>query len=256
MYATRWTEEGQLRIRSLVLGTGTPKICVPVMAASPTGLEQETERILAGPCDLVEWRADVYGRKEGDWVEECLAYLRDRMGERPLLFTFRTEEEGGLGKIGMEEYESLNERAVKCGHADLVDLELNRGEERLRRMVKRIHALGGYVVGSFHDFHQTPGAQEIADILRKMQELGADVTKAAVMPWSEEDVMALLDASLRMKKQYADRPYITMAMGRMGAVSRLCGALTGSAVTFAMAGKESAPGQIDAELVAQVLQVL
>ncbi len=245
-----------LTIQNLTLGDGTPKICVPVMAAERAGLEQETEKILSGPCDLVEWRADAYAETEKDWVEQSLEFLRERLGDRPILFTFRTKEEGGVRSIGIEEYEALNERAAACGFADLVDIELNRGEERLSRMAAQIHALGKHVVGSFHDFHQTPGVEKITDILRQMQKLGADVTKAAVMPETEEDVMTLLEASIQMKKQYADRPYITMAMGRLGAVSRLCGSLSGSAVTFATAGKESAPGQIDAALVTRILPLL
>lgn len=247
----------QLTVRGLTLGDGTPKICVPLTAADRDELERQVDRILEGPFDLAEWRADFYQQTDDAlWLEHALAFLRSRLGERPILFTFRTKEEGGERSAAMEEYEELSGRAAASGYADLVDIELNRGEERLRRMAERIHSSGGKLVASFHDFAGTPSAETIVRLLTKMQELGADVTKAAVMPRSEEDVLALLDASIRMKLQCADRPYITMAMGRLGAVSRLCGALTGSAVTFATAGKASAPGQIDAELVARILPLL
>ncbi len=247
----------QLTVRGLILGDGTPKICVPLTAADREELERQVDRIMEGPFDLTEWRADFYRQTDDElWVEHALAFLRGRLGDRPILFTFRTKEEGGERSIAMEEYETLSERAAGSGSADLVDIELNRGEERLRRMAERIHAHGGKLVASFHDFAGTPSAEKIAILLTKMQELGADITKAAVMPQSEEDVLALLDASVLMKRQYADRPYITMAMGRLGAVSRLCGALTGSAVTFATAGKASAPGQLDADLVARLIPLL
>lgn len=245
-----------LTVRGLKLGDGTPKICIPITAADRGELERQTEKMLEGPCDLAEWRADFWRQTDDAlWVEHALEFLRERLGERPILFTFRTKEEGGERSVTMEEYGALSERAAKSG-ADLVDLELNRGEELLQRMAERIRALDKKVVASFHDFSATPSPETIVRILTRMQELGADVTKAAVMPRSEEDVLALLDASIRMKLRYADRPYITMAMGRMGAVSRLCGALTGSAVTFATAGKASAPGQIDADLVARALRFM
>ncbi len=258
MYVMKEMEQGQLTVRGLTLGDGVPKICVPLTAADQEELERQADGLLAGPCDLAEWRADFWQQTDdARWVERALAYLRGRLGERPLLFTFRTkEEEGGERSISMEEYEALNVRAAESGYADLVDVELNRGEERLRRLAGEIRARGGKVVASFHDFAGTPDGDALTGLLRRMQELGADVTKAAVMPQSEDDVLTLLETSIRMKLQYADRPYITMAMGRLGAVSRLCGSLTGSAVTFATAGKASAPGQIDAELVAEVLPLL
>lgn len=246
-------ERKALKIRELTLGDGIPKICIPITARDRRELEEQAARLLEGPCDLAEWRADFYWETEKEnWVAETLAVLRERLGERPLLFTFRTRGEGGERAVSLEEYERLNEKAAQSGFADLIDVELNRGRELLQRLAEQAHGCGVRVVGSYHDFKATPGREEIVRILCAMQSLGADISKAALMPQSEQDVMELLEATLEMKLRYADRPYITMSMGRLGAVSRLCGALTGSAVTFATAGRASAPGQMDAELVARV----
>lgn len=76
------------------------------------------------------------------------------------------------------------------------------------------------------------------------------------MPQTRADVLRLLWASVQMKEQYADRPFITMSMGRMGSISRLAGTFDGSAVTFATAGRASAPGQMEASVLAQVLPSL
>lgn len=250
-------EKRMIRVRDLVLGDGTPKICVPVTAKDRGELLRQADTVRESPCDLVEWRADFYGEtQEKAWAVQALGILRERLGGRPILFTFRTRGEGGEREIPMEEYEELNVRAAESGLADLCDIELNRGEERMRRMAERIHACGGRVVASFHDFSGTPEQEQIVRVLRRMQELGADVTKAAVMPRTEQDVLSLLEASLQMKTRYADRPFITMSMGRLGGISRLAGSLTGSAVTFATAGRASAPGQMEAELVARMLPVL
>lgn len=247
----------QIRVRGLTFGDGIPKICVPLTARNRKELEQQTGAVLLCPCDMVEWRADFFEETgQSDWLEGTLVYLRKMLGNLPILFTFRTAGEGGERSVPLEEYDALNERAAACGLADLVDLELNRGEERMRRMAERLHSLGCRVIGSYHDFSGTPGQGEIVEILCRMQSLGADITKAAVMPRSEEDVATLFAASVQMKRRCADRPYITMSMGRLGAISRLAGALTGSAVTFATAGKASAPGQMDAQLVAQILPLL
>lgn len=254
-----------IKVRNLELGSGRPKICIPVTAANRDELAAHVERILDSPFDMVEWRADFYERtgceaKDTDrsvsWILEPLELLRERLGEKALLFTFRTKEEGGERSISPEEYRRLNETAAASGLADLIDVELNRGGELLQEIAAFAHQKGCLVVGSFHDFSGTPSGETLTELLRRMQSLGADVTKAAVMPHTERDVMTLLGASLVMKEQYADRPFITMSMGALGGISRLCGTLTGSALTFATAGASSAPGQMDAQLVDRVLAAL
>lgn len=246
-----------ITIRETVLGDGSPKICIPVMASGKKELLNQMKRVLEGPHDVIEWRADYYKETEQEnWIADALSVLREMAGKTPLLFTFRTKEEGGERSVSQEEYRRMNLAAADSGNADLVDLEWNRGSEFIRGIAKEVQERGTKVISSFHDFGKTPTKERLLDILCGMQEIGADITKVAVMPRSESDVLTLLDVSITMKDQFADRPYITMSMSRTGAVSRLCGALTGSAITFATAGKASAPGQMDAELVKSILEVL
>ena len=49
---------------------------------------------------------------------------------------------------------------------------------------------------------------------------------------------------------------ITMSMGQRGMISRLCGELYGSAVTFAAYEKASAPGQMQVEEVREIIEKL
>ena len=55
-------------------------------------------------------------------------------------------------------------------------------------------------------------------------------------------VLNLLQASITAD-DLLSVPVVTMSMGVQGVLSRLGGCLTGSAMTFASAGKTSAPGQ-------------
>ncbi len=244
-------------VRNMTLGDGIPKICIPVTAENREMMKKQVKQIQAGPCDMIEWRVDYYQEtEEPDWLEGTLAYLRELIGNLPLLFTFRTKEEGGERSISMENYQEWNKRAAASGLADFVDIELNRGEILVQKLCKEIQDCGGKVLVSFHDFGKTPVKLELINIMCKMQELGADISKAAVMPVTDRDVLTLIEATLDMKEKYADRPYITMSMSAKGGISRLCGALTGSALTFATAGRASAPGQMEAELVQEVLRKL
>lgn len=247
----------EITIRNLTLGDGIPKICIPVTAHNPEELREQTKQLLAGPCDLVEWRADFFdGVQEEGALESALDVLRGQLGEKPLLFTFRTKEEGGEQAIALDDYVRLNERAAVSGKVDLIDIELNRGRETAQRLIRSVQESGVRAVCSFHDFAQTPPSDELLRILCSMQALGADVTKVAVMPRSRSDVMRLLEVSVSMREQYADRPFITMSMSALGSISRVAGAFDGSAVTFATAGHASAPGQLEADALDKILQAL
>ena len=235
-----------IEVRKLKLGEGKPKICVPLTGRTPEELFRQTEEICECPHDLLEWRADYYQGKLEE-LPGLLVRLRKRLGEeRPLIFTFRTREEGGEREISLEQYEKLNLEAAKSGCADLIDLEYNRGEERIRSLIRQVKEAKALALCSCHDFLKTPSAEEMTKLLAKMHKLGGDVVKLAVMPQKETDVLALMEASLTWKNTSKRGPFITMSMSPLGVLTRLAGSFTGSAVTFAAAGEASAPGQISA----------
>ena len=246
-----------VKVRDLILGDGNPKVCIPLTGRNTEEIEEQLEKIFQAPFDLLEWRADYFEdiQKPG-CMEKILELLRERLGEKPLLFTFRTKAEGGEQDISEEGYVTVCVLAAVSRMADLIDVEINRGEILLKALADQIHALGCKVIASCHDFKQTPSKEDLIAVILRMQELGADITKYAVMPQKEQDVLDLLQASLDLKLQYADRPFITMSMSRLGSVSRLAGSLTGSALTFAAAGKTSAPGQLEAQTLSAILRQL
>jgi 3-dehydroquinate dehydratase-1 len=92
--------------------------------------------------------------------------------------------------------------------------------------------------------------------LRRQQELGADVLKLAMMPRDPGDVLELLHATWEMASRYAERPMMTMSMGGTGVVSRLAGEIFGSAMSFGMIGRASAPGQVEVDRLASVLNLI
>ena len=146
--------------------------------------------------------------------------------------------------IEVADYAKLNKEIAATGNVDLVDVEAFTGDEVVKEIIEAAHACGVKVVASNHDFDKTPDKDDIVGRLRKMQDLGADIPKIAVMPQSKLDVLTLLSATEEMNRLYADRPIITMSMAGTGVISRLCGEVFGSALTFGAAGKASAPGQM------------
>ena len=246
-----------IMIRGVAIGEGIPKICVPIVGKTREEIVKAAEEIRTLPVDVVEWRADWYEEIfEADVVLDILQELRRILGELPLLFTFRTKKEGGEKEIDEKNYRTLNQLAAESGLADLIDVEVFSGDEVVNDLVRTAHENEVKVIGSNHDFGKTPSKEEIIRRLQKMQELDVDLPKIAVMPRKKEDVLTLLAATEEMNRKYADRPIITMSMAGDGVISRLCGEVFGSALTFGAAGQASAPGQIGVKELRQILTIL
>lgn len=244
-------------VRNVKIGEGIPKICVPIVGTSKEEILEAGNNISTVDADIVEWRADWYEDVfTFEKVEETAKALRNILGGTPILFTFRTAKEGGEKAIEKETYIELNRKAVRTGYIDLVDVEAFTGDDAVAAIVETAHECGVKVVVSNHDFCKTPSKEEIVSRLCRMQELGADIPKIAVMPRDKKDVLTLLAATAEMCSKYADRPIITMSMAGTGVISRLCGEVFGSAVTFGAAQKASAPGQINVEELRTVLELL
>lgn len=244
-------------IRNVTIGTGRPKICVPIAERTTEEIIKAATALTALPADLAEWRVDwFYGAPDTPQVLETAAALRHILGEMPLLFTFRTAREGGEKDPDLSQYEALNIAAARSGFVDLIDVEMRTGDEAVSRMISAAHDYGVKVVGSSHDFEKTPPREEMVDRLCHMQQMGADLSKIAVMPRSARDVLTLLSATLEMTEHHNDSPVITMAMAGTGVISRLAGECFGSALTFGAAARQSAPGQIGVEALAQILDII
>ncbi|MEY8309295.1 type I 3-dehydroquinate dehydratase [Erysipelotrichaceae bacterium 51-3] len=234
-----------VKVRDLEIGSGKPKIIVPIVGVTKEDIVNEARTFGDLPLDVVEWRVDWFeGSDDFSQVKEVLEGLREALGNTPILMTFRTSKEGGEKPIEMADYIALNVNAAKTGLVDLVDVEAFSGDDVVREIIEGAHANNVKVVASNHDFHKTPSKSDIVYRLRKMQDLGADIPKIAVMPQSTKDVLTLLAATEEMASDFADRPIITMSMGPKGVISRLAGEAFGSSMTFGAAKKASAPGQM------------
>lgn len=243
-------------VRGLSIGAGRPKIIVPVLGETLEQLVSQAEQVKSVPADLVEWRLDWYrGATNAEKRLETAQALREVLGERPILATFRTAKEGGQRPILEEDYAALIRTLAESGLVDLIDIEAFTGDRLVEELIAFCHRGGVRVVLSSHDFARTPPKEELIARLSKMEALGADLSKLAVMPQTPGDVLALLSATWE-RSQVAARPVVTMSMGRLGAVSRLSGEIFGSALTFGAAAQASAPGQIEAEALETALELL
>ena len=272
-----------VKIRGVEIGAGIPKICVPIVGTAKKEILEQAAALRTVPADMAEWRIDWFENVyDFEALSDVLKELRAVLGDLPLLMTFRTSGEGGEKAIAPEAYAELNIRAARTGLIDLVDVELftgggidpedvgrasengpgqaytaqSAGNGIVRRIIREAHAANVFVVASSHDFDRTPDKEELIRRLRLMQDLDADILKIAVMPGCRKDVLTLLAATEEMTSVYADRPVVSMSMTGTGVISRLCGEVFGSAITFGAVGRTSAPGQMDARDLRTALELI
>ncbi len=245
-----------VEINGLKIGQGVPKICVPLVGKTDQELMEQAVHANQSGCDMVELRIDYYElvnnvEKVVDnihKIKECLS--------APVLFTFRTFEEGGNQPLSTEYYGKLYDAVIENGSVELIDLELSLGEIVLKPLIEKATQKGVKVLLSNHDFQKTPATNEMIARLRRMQELGADIVKIAVMPNCKEDVLRLMEATLYMKNNHNQTPVVGISMGDMGMPSRFLGNWFGSAITFGVACKVSAPGQLSVQRLQQLSNLL
>lgn len=111
------------------------------------------------------------------------------------------------------QYKELVKRAICSGLVDLVDIELFSDKDTVNELIALAKEKNVKTILSNHDFFKTPSGNEIFSRLKQMEEAGADIAKIAVMPESTEDVLTLLSATCKAKKELTC-PVITMSMGR------------------------------------------
>lgn len=242
-----------IKIKNVEIGEGIPKICIPLTGRSRDEIVEEMKIVKEYGPDLIEWRADFF--EESDNLEkvcEMLETINDNFKQNPVLFTFRTKEEGGEKFIMPEDYVKLLKEVSKRKLTDTVDVQVFWYPMNSKELVEELKNMGVTVLASSHHFEGTPSKEAISEALYTMEEWGADFLKIAVMPQTEEDVCALLAATIE-RKQKSRKPIITMSMGQKGMLSRICGEFTGSCITFAAGRQSSAPGQIKADEMKKVL---
>ncbi|CAM3195331.1 type I 3-dehydroquinate dehydratase [Lactiplantibacillus plajomi] len=233
-----------VKLRNLSLGTGRPKLAVPITGKTTADILAAVDPIKAADPDVVEWRIDFFeGVTDVEQLQQTGRWLRSALGSIALLTTFRTKGEGGNLELSDADYFKVCENVLAGEFTDALDVERYHDEAAVRGLVKMAHAAKVVVIMSNHDFDKTPGKAEIVKRLTSMVDFGADVAKMAVMPQSADDVLTLLQATNAAHKTLS-QPVITMSMGDLGKVSRLAGEVFGSCLSFATVGAASAPGQI------------
>ena len=245
-----------LTVKNKSIGKGKPLICVSVMDTKKEDIVAEVKRLVEKHTEMVEWRVDAFeGAESPNAVREVLAEVAEFIKETIFVFTFRSKDQGGLRSLSNEKVYDLHQVAAESKVVDFVDVEYFYTEDADAE-IEELQRMGIKVITSHHDFHETPSSDVLFMLMEQMRHSKSDIVKLAVMPQSASDVLRLLEETNHFSTRYPNQPLITMAMGKIGMISRISGETFGSCVTFAAGKNASAPGQISMDKMEDILNVL
>ncbi|MGI6072704.1 MAG: type I 3-dehydroquinate dehydratase [Lachnospiraceae bacterium] len=244
-----------IKVRNISIGKGRPKICALVIGETAEEILNLVDMSNDAACDMIELRADHFEEVlEPDRVKSLLRKIK-RAAKKPVIFTFRSKDEGGQTDAAKEYYRQLIMMVAKEKLADIVDVEASSLEGD-STFVELLKDEGAIIIISKHDFIKTPSEDEIIKDYLEMERLGADIIKVAYMPNSKKDVLALMNATEEVTSNLSSCPVIAISMGHLGMITRIMGEFLESAITFAAITRASAPGQINVQGMKSILDLI
>ncbi|KAL8508076.1 hypothetical protein ACS0TY_018578 [Phlomoides rotata] len=228
----------EVSVKSMESGAGIRKnqtlICAPIMGDTVAQMVELMHKAKLKGADLVEVRLDHMKSFNPDvdiekLIKEC---------PLPTLFTYRPIWEGG-------EYNGDENRrfhalrlAMELG-ADHIDIELKVAHE-FNNFMNGYKSEKCKVIISSHNYESTPSAEDLGNLVARIQASGADIVKFATTAQDITDVARVFQITV-----HSQIPIIALVMGERGILSRLVCPKFGGYLTFGTLerGKVSAPGQ-------------
>ena len=216
-------------------------ICVPITSKT---IEEAIEEIKEAEevADIIELRLDYLKNPD---LKVLLETAR-----KPVIVTCRKKSEGGLYDGDEKGRVEILLKAIEEG-ANYVDVELSTPEPLLDKLKKK--KAETRLILSYHNFKHVP--DDLQNTYDRMLQKGCEIVKIAVMANSCEDNLRIFDIIEQAKSKNMD--IIAFCMGEYGEISRVLSPLFGGYLTFGSLsrGKESAPGQIPAQVLKNIYRV-
>ncbi|WP_305073249.1 type I 3-dehydroquinate dehydratase [Propionivibrio sp.] len=234
--------------------SGQPLICTPVIGRSRAAVLDELAALLPKAPDLIEWRVDFFeGFGDIAAVIDMAREIKAAAGTIPVVFACRAMGEGG-GFSALNESDVVKLYVAACVSRciDIIDYEMSNSPVNVAMLREVSRENGVAMIMSYHNHEFTPSDEELSGRFIEAEVLGADIAKVVVMPKGEEDVLALLSATLKASR-VCGIPLVSMSMGGLGTVARVFGWVFGSSMTFGFGKHCSAPGQMSIEELRPVL---
>ncbi|HPF04769.1 MAG TPA: type I 3-dehydroquinate dehydratase [Spirochaetota bacterium] len=154
---------------------------------------------------------------------------------------------------GIDDEKRINilKAAIKHG-ASYIDIEVENNDAYKNELKETAAITGCKTIVSYHDYKKTPVMRELEQLITWCFEGGADLAKIACQANSMSDAARLLSL------YSLGKPVISIGMGKEGKITRIAASLLGAPFTYASldAARETAPGQIDAAKLKQIIDMI
>lgn len=246
----------ELIIKGKTISSERAMVCVPIVASTRESILEKVKNSIDAGVSMIEIRGDYFDFiDDRHMLYDVLNDIKSMTGDVIVLFTIRTENEGGEISLTPEEYKDilLFTSASEC--VDIIDVEVDSVEDP-KHFISVLQNNGVYVVASHHDFECTPVLIDLVEMYDNMHDSGADILKLACMPYNSEDALRILKAGAIANKTYQENLVVAISMGQYGKMTRVVGSQVGSCITFAALENQSAPGQIGYHELVSILDTL
>ncbi|WP_137597583.1 type I 3-dehydroquinate dehydratase [Paucilactobacillus kaifaensis] len=246
-----------IKLKQLILGTNAPqRIIAPIVADNFRDVLMQAQTIVDSPAEIIEWRIDYLGEMtDFSQLVTTGQSLQALIGNIPLIVTNRTSAEGGQLEFVEKNYLDAYEQLIEADVPDAIDVEFAQSDHIITHLKHLTNNSKTKLILSHHDFKGTPLRDDLIFLYSRMAKLEPDIVKLAVTPNSHEDVLHLMTATTAADHQIK-MPIIAISMGDLGKITRVSGSLFGSIATFAAVVESSAPGQISAEHLRTVMELI
>ena len=165
------------------------------------------------------------------WMDEA------KSAGLPVIATLRSKKESGLFEGSENEQFKMIEKLIP--QADYIDIERKSSKQNIFESYVAAQKTNAKIIISSHYFDKAPSQKKIEKVLKDSYEKGAFISKIAVMPKNQKDILHLYQAGLN-----AHGKTCLIAMGDLGKQSRIIAPAFGSLLSYGYIHSNSAPGQL------------
>jgi 3-dehydroquinate dehydratase / shikimate dehydrogenase len=215
-----------------------PRVCVAVIGSDAAEMIEKAETLVRDN-PFLEFRLD-YLSKPGLALPKLKRFIDSHPGT-VVIATCRRVAQGGKFRGSSASQLDVLAKAAAAG-CQMIDVDLQTASQCKPGQLQKLRGRAAMVL-SFHDFR---GTKKLDETLEKMLPIPADFYKVVSTATTLSDNVSMIKFLSRESDKHS---LVCMCMGEQGFISRVLGVRAGSVFTFAsaVAGEETAPGQVTAQ---------
>ncbi|MGC2326358.1 MAG: type I 3-dehydroquinate dehydratase, partial [Candidatus Sulfotelmatobacter sp.] len=223
-----------------------PRVCVAVIGSDPAEMVEKAEALVRDNSFL-EFRLD-YLSKPTLALPKLKRFIESHPGT-VVIATCRRVANGGKFHGSMASQLEVLAKAAAAG-CQMIDIDVQTASQCKPGQLQKLRGRAAMIL-SFHDFR---GTRKLDETLEKMLPIPADFYKIASTATTLSDNVTVIKF---LAKESDRHSMVCMSMGEQGFISRVLGVRAGSVFTFAsaIAGEETAPGQVTAQELRNVYRI-